>query len=106
MDFKNKIIFKIVIAFILIISAGFSTFGAGKIVNTVLRDYVFQVENCRYERPMPVLPVDRNIIEEPVEVCKIDTNRTKRDLADGLSGLIIGGPLAFFAFRTLRKLES
>jgi len=101
MNFQDKLIFKIALALVFVISTGFGLFGAGQLFNTILKDIVLQVENCQYVST----PIDRNNPVEPEKLCKRDFNDTKRSIADGLAGLVIGGGVSVFTYKKLRNLE-
>lgn len=102
MNFKDRLIFKIALALILVISLSIATFSAAKFINIILRDAVFKAQNCYINRPMSI--DDKN--EGYEQKCEQDTNQTKRDFADSLSILIISGPISFLAYRQLKKLEN
>lgn len=89
---------------ILFVGSTFITlFGAGQSLQAVLKTYVFQVEDCKYDyAPRPVNPEEKFI--EPKEICFIDYNRTKKDVAEGLAMFLVSAPIAGFAFWQGKKL--
>ena len=105
MNFKDKLIFKIALAVILVVSTITVLFSAGQLINTITRDYILGTDDCRYEYP-PEKPMTMMNPVEPVEVCTKNSNETKRDLAGSLSILIVSLPIAILSYRKLRKIEA
>ena len=69
--------------------------GGGRVINAVLKTYVFNVEDCRYD----YRPIERT--ETPVnpeETCEIDYNGAKGDIASGLAMLIITLPTGIYLY--------
>lgn len=102
MNFKDKLIFKIALALILVISLCIATFSAAKFINIILRDIIFKTQNCYINRPIS----ENGEIKEHEQKCEQDTNQTKRDFADSLSILFIAGPITFLAYKQLKELEN
>lgn len=95
--FKN--IFTIAIALVFLVTGIMSVVGAGKLANIGL-EKVLGVENCdyRYNTPKP------NITgTTPEYVCKPDTNRTKKDMADSLAMILISLPVSIWSYRKINK---
>lgn len=96
---------------VLFVGTSFSAiFGGGKLLTAVFKAYVFKVETCRYDymsKPLPAAePVERPAPANQVdykEVCKIDYNDAKRDVAEGLAMMIIASPIAFLLFRKIKE---
>ncbi len=95
---------------VLFVGTSFSAiFGGGKMLTAVFKAYVFKVETCRYDylpKSLPVVPIERQAPasqEDYKEVCKIDYNDAKRDVAEGLAMMIITAPIAFLLFRKIKE---
>lgn len=94
---------------VLFVGTSFSAiFGGGKLLTAVFKAYVFKVETCRYDympKSLPVVPAERQAPTEQdyKEVCKIDYNDAKRDVAEGLAMMIIASPIAFLLFRKIKE---
>ena len=106
---KLKLIFVAGITILFVGSSFISLFGAGRMLEAVLKSYVFKVEICDYGnypyKPVPTM-INRDISstpQEPEKTCKIDYNRLKEDISSGLAMFIISSPLAFVFFRKTRK---
>ncbi|OGZ58894.1 MAG: hypothetical protein A2728_00560 [Candidatus Spechtbacteria bacterium RIFCSPHIGHO2_01_FULL_38_11] len=100
-----KIIFAGAIAIMLVVGTLTAVFGAGRVLKAVLETYVFDVENCRYDYKTPrPLEVDKDVVAEPEEVCEIDYNSAKREIANGIGMFVIFAPLAWFMFKQTRKM--
>ncbi|MBI2628187.1 MAG: hypothetical protein HYW71_01980 [Candidatus Niyogibacteria bacterium] len=98
---------------VLFVGTSFSAiFGGGKLLTAVFKAYVLKVETCRYDyisKPLPVAerPAPAELApagqEVNKEVCKIDYNDAKRDIAEGLAMMIIAAPIAFLLFRKIKE---
>ncbi len=94
---------------IFVVSTIAALFGAGKMLTAIFRAYVFKVETCDF-KPMKYasIPAEKAVpqFEEPQKECKVDFNRAKEDVSNGLAMFIIAAPLAaIFFFRTKRFLN-
>jgi len=102
-----RFIFITALLVIFVVTTIVAIFGAGKVLTAVFRMYVFKVETCEYGAPKIARPlsVEKTTpqFEEPERICKIDYNRTKEDISNGLAMFIIAAPLAFVFFRKTRK---
>lgn len=103
-----RFVFITALLVIFVVSTIAALFGAGKMLNALFRVYVFRVETCEYRSPKFIsrVPETKEIQEVPVESekeCKIDFNRAKEDISDGLAMFIISAPLALVFFRKTRK---
>ncbi|PIR98507.1 MAG: hypothetical protein COT88_01635 [Candidatus Colwellbacteria bacterium CG10_big_fil_rev_8_21_14_0_10_41_28] len=99
-----KIVFSIAIAAIFVISTVTVIFSSGRMVNAGLETYVFKVDNCygpRYE----TVPLGEGEDSKSVDQqCEVDYNQAKRDVAGGLSYLLVAAPFAYLTFRKLEQL--
>lgn len=103
-----RFIFIIALLVIFVVTAIASIFGAGKVLTAVFRSYVFKVETCEYRPPKIIsrIPETKEIQEVPAEPdreCKIDYNRSKEDISNGLAMFLVAAPLAVIFFRKTRK---
>ena len=99
---KIKLIFGVGLIILFVGSTFISLFGAGNALQSVLRTYVFKVEDCNYK--YAPRPIDREEYVEPEETCSIDYNRTKRDIANGLAMFLVSTPIALMSIRQGRKM--
>lgn len=100
---KVKIIAAISIGIVFIVSACATIFSTAKVANVVLRDYILEVTTCNYYyEPTPVC-TDK-VCATPEPKCEVDKNQSKRDIADGLSLMLIAAPIGLFLYRKLRKM--
>ncbi|MEX0916540.1 MAG: hypothetical protein WDZ44_00320 [Candidatus Spechtbacterales bacterium] len=97
-----KLVFTVAIAVVFVVSTFVALFGAGSMLNATLRTYVFKVEECTY-KPIARPIESEGIMEEPQEECKVDYNRAKGNIADGLGMFILAAPLALVSFWTTRR---
>lgn len=102
-----RFVFITALLVIFVVSTIAALFGAGKVLNALFRAYVFKVETCEYgppkiARPLPVEKTEMQY-EEPERICKIDFNRSKEDISDGLAMFIIAAPLSLVFFTKTRK---
>ena len=102
-----RFIFIAALLVIFVVSTITALFGAGEMLNALFRTYVFRVETCEYRPPKIItrVPETKEIetVEEPERECKIDYNRSKEDISDGLAMFIIAAPLALVFFIKTRK---
>ena len=92
--FKNLL--TTAIALIFLVTGITSVVGAGKLANVGL-ETVLGVEDCKFgSRP---IPTKEDEVIEPV--CEQDTNQTKRDIASGLSMLLISLPVSLMSYRKI-----
>lgn len=99
----QKIILSTALAIVFVVSALTALFGAGRIVNATLETYVFKVENCRFD--YSALPIDgKDVAQKSEEICSIDYNSAKRDIANGVGMFIVFAPIAWFMFGQTKKL--
>ena len=95
---KIKFLVVAAVAIVFVITTITAMFGGGRVLDSVLKTYVFRVETCTY-KPAP------RVLEavEPEQECGVDYNRTRSDLAGGLAMLLVSLPIAGFAFWQLKK---
>lgn len=102
-----RFVFITALLVIFVVSTIVALFGAGKVLNALFRAYVFKVETCEYRAPKIARPIPADKTEtqyeEPERICKIDFNRSKEDISDGLAMFIIAAPLALVFFRKTKK---
>lgn len=102
-----KIILASSLAIILVVSALSALFGAGRIVEATLETYILKVENCRYDKPRIIASPEGSELlppQEYEEICSVDYNRAKRDIARGVAQFLVATPVAWFMFLQVRKL--
>lgn len=104
-----RFIFIAALLVIFVVTTIVALFGAGKMLTAVFRAYVFKVESCEYRPPKIIKPSSvsektQEIVEEQPRECKIDYNRAKEDISDGLAMFILAAPLAVIFFKKNRKL--
>ena len=99
-----KTIFAVALAIMLVVGTLTAVFGAGRVLKAVLETYIFNVENCRYDYKTRPLEVDKDVVAEPEQICEIDYNSAKRDIAGGIGMFVIFAPLAWFMFKQTRKM--
>ena len=98
---KLKLIFVLGITILFVGSSFMALFGAGRMLDAVLKSYVFKVEQCKYDyRQEPITTNKGEVIayEQPVETCAVDYNQTKQEIAGGLSMLLVALPIASLMF--------
>lgn len=103
-----RFVFITALLVIFVVSTIAALFGAGKVLNALFRAYVFKVEICDYRPPKIVRPMSLDgkvseVTEEQPKDCKIDFNRSKEDISDGLAMFIIAAPLALIFFKKIKK---
>lgn len=103
-----RFIFIIALLVIFVVTAIASIFGAGRVLTAIFRSYVFKVETCEYRPPKIVrlaAPDQKipEIAEEQPRECKIDYNRSKEDISNGLAMFLVAAPLAVLFFKKTRK---
>lgn len=103
-----RFIFIIALLIIFVVTAIASIFGVGRVLTAVFRSYVFKVETCEYRPPKIVRPAPtdgkiQEIMEEQPRECKIDYNRSKEDISNGLAMFLVAAPLAVIFFKKTRK---
>ena len=99
---KIKLIFGVGLIILFVGSTFISLFGAGNALQSVLKTYVFQVEECNYK--YAPRPIDREEYVEPEETCSIDYNRAKKDVAEGLAMFLVSIPIALLSIGQGRKM--
>lgn len=98
---KLQNIITLAVAVVFVVALLVSMFAGGRALSAVLKTYVLGYETCQYDYK----PVVRD--EVPVEseqVCKVDTNGAKRDIAEGVAMFVFSFPVAFVAQRKLKGL--
>jgi len=98
---KLKLIFIAGVTILFVGSSFMALFGAGKTLDAVLKTYVFKVEDCRYDYTQKPLSNNKGefvAYEEPKEICEINYNQTKREIAGGLSMFLVALPVALIMF--------
>lgn len=103
-----RFIFIIALLVIFVVTAIAAIFGAGKVLTAIFRAYVFKVETCEYRPPKFVRQITetkefQEVPQEPERECKIDYNRSKEDISNGLAMFLVAAPLAVIFFRKTRK---
>lgn len=100
-----KFIFITALVIIFIGTSFIAIFGAGKVLTALFKTYMFKVETCEYKPARAVLlESNKQKFEEPERECKVDYNRAKEDIAEGLAMFIISAPIAFILFRKTKNL--
>lgn len=103
-----KFIFITALVIIFVGTSFIAIFGAGKVLTALFKAYVFRVETCDYMptklRSVAVEEPQKQEFEEPERVCKIDYNRAKDDIAEGLAMFIISTPIAVIFFKKIKNL--
>lgn len=102
-----KFIFITALVVIFVGTSFIAIFGAGKVLTALFKTYVFRAETCEYIRmakPVPAQESQPQDFEEPKRECKIDYNRAKEDIAEGLAMFIIAAPIAVILFRKTKNL--
>ena len=103
-----KFIFITALVVIFVGTSFIAIFGAGKVLTALFKAYVFKAETCEYGpsklRPVAIEDPAKQEFEEPKRECKIDYNRAKEDIAEGLAMFIISTPIAFILFRKTKNL--
>lgn len=104
-----KFIFITALLVIFVVSTIVALFGAGTMLTAVFRSYVFKVEICEFSTyPYKSVPAmmtqdDSFPIQESERKCKIDYNRSKEDISNGLAMFLIAAPLSIIFFRKTKK---
>lgn len=103
-----RFVFITALLVIFVVSTIAALFGAGKVLNALFRAYVFKVETCEYRPPKLISRISetkeiQEVPQEPERECKIDYNRSKEDISDGLAMFIIAAPLSLLFFTKTRK---
>jgi len=105
MNEKVQMIIAGAFAIVFIILAVIAVFGGGKAGSAYLKGYVLEVQECRY-MPSESKVEPRHIVDN--EVCEVDKNRAKRDIADGLVMLFIAGIpaklIGYIGYRRYKQL--
>lgn len=97
-----KFIFTLALAVIFVVTTFLAVFGLGKVIDQVLKSYVFGIENCTY--PYAVYPEVRHAGSTSQKaVCEPGRNEVGREVAEGLSMFLVGLPVAIVAFRETKK---
>lgn len=100
---KLQNIITLAIAVVFVVALLVAMFSGGRSLSAVLKTYVLKYESCEYNYPKVQ---SREVVEfvEPDEVCKVDYNGAKRDIAEGVSLFAFSFPVAFVAQRKLKEL--
>src|SRR3989338_5885823 len=100
-----KFIFIAALIIIFIGTSFIAIFGAGKVLTALFKAYVFKAETCEYKpvRAEKTLPIPG--FEASDQTCKIDYNRAKEDIAEGLAMFLISTPIALILFRKTKNLR-
>jgi len=89
-----------------VVSTVIGLIGTGKVIDQVLKAYVFQVEHCSF--PYSKYPEVRIAGSTPQQAeCDPvkDTGRANEEIAEGLGMAIPAIPLAWFAYKGMRKRD-
>src|SRR3990167_5157107 len=93
-----KFIFITALVVIFVGTSFIAIFGAARVLTALFKAYVFKAETCEYMpaklRPVAMEEPQKQEFEEPERECKIDYNRAKEDIAEGLAMFIISAPIA------------
>ena len=107
-----KFIFITALVVIFVGTSFIAIFGAARVLTALFKAYVFKAETCEYmpaklrqvaAEPAKVESVKQEF-EDPERECKIDYNRAKEDIAEGLAMFIISAPIALVLFRKTKNL--
>ncbi|PIR97829.1 MAG: hypothetical protein COT89_02885 [Candidatus Colwellbacteria bacterium CG10_big_fil_rev_8_21_14_0_10_42_22] len=101
-----KLVFAIAIALVFVVSTLTVMFSAGSVLNAVFSAYVFGVEDCYSNGPV-VEPVPFDEVGDKTAIdnkCEVNHNQAKREVAGGLSILIVAIPFAYLSWKESRKL--
>lgn len=99
-----KFIFIVALVIIFVGTSFIAIFGAGKVLTALFKAFVFKVETCEYKpvRTEKTLPIPG--FEAPEQTCKIDYNRAKEDIAEGLAMFIVSIPISLALFKKIKNL--
>ncbi|MYE38014.1 MAG: hypothetical protein F4X82_00640 [Candidatus Spechtbacteria bacterium SB0662_bin_43] len=91
-----KIVFSLALAILLIVGVMMTVLSSARVMNALLGTYILGVEDCRFENRPPS--------KESIEICSIDYNEAKREIADNVALLIFALPLSYLAYDQFRRM--
>lgn len=102
---KIKFLFVTAISIVFVVTTLLAIFGGGRVLDSVLKNYVLKVETCEYvNQPREVVIENPKVVNITIEKnCSIDYNRAKADIAGGLAMFLVAAPIAGFTFLRGKK---